>query len=120
MNDLARPIRCIRAPGGVTAAGCVSLPPFYEVRDEAWAKEALLYWDSIATIVHWMWTSRALPQSRVSAVPGDCGLRASASRAHCRRVRTVAVRPLRGPGPEPQQVSAEPDTAAAAGSAAGC
>jgi len=25
--------------------------PYYEVRDEMWVKEALLYWETIATIV---------------------------------------------------------------------
>jgi len=41
-----------------------------------------------------------------------CGLPVSASRGRCPRVRTVGVRRRRRPGPQPQQVSTEPDTAA--------
>jgi hypothetical protein len=43
---------------------------------------------------------------------GSLRLPVSTSRVHCPSVRTVAVRRLRGPGAEPQQVSTEPDTVA--------
>jgi hypothetical protein len=64
-------------------------------------------------------SSVALPQGLHDAAAvagvrsaGRLRLPVSTSRVHCRRVWTVDVRRLRGPGPEPQQVSAEPDTAA--------
>jgi hypothetical protein len=53
-----------------------------------------------------------LPPSRVSAAPDACGQLVSTARPPSTRVRAVDVRRLRRPGPEPQQVSAEPDSAA--------
>jgi hypothetical protein len=53
-----------------------------------------------------------LPRFRVSAASGVCGLPVSTSRVRCPRVPTVEVRAARRPVPEPEQVSAEPDTAA--------
>jgi hypothetical protein len=53
-----------------------------------------------------------LPPSRVSAAPGTYRLAVSTSRIHGPSVRTVAVRRPRRPSPEPQQMSAELDTAA--------
>jgi hypothetical protein len=51
-----------------------------------------------------------LPPSRMSAASGACPV--STSRVHCPSVRTADVRQLRGPGAEPRQVSAAPDTVA--------
>jgi hypothetical protein len=45
-------IKRTRVPEGVGPRPDTCLYfPYYEVRDETWAKEALLYWDKVATIV---------------------------------------------------------------------
>lgn len=52
LSEVARPVRRPRAPEGVAVRPNLCLYyPYYEVRDETWAKEALLYWETIATIV---------------------------------------------------------------------
>ncbi len=52
LSEVARPVRRPRAPEGVAVRPDVCLYyPHFEVRDENWAKEALLYWETIATIV---------------------------------------------------------------------
>jgi len=52
LSEVARPVRRPRAPEGVAVPPDVCLYyPHFEVRDENWAKEALLYWETIATIV---------------------------------------------------------------------
>lgn len=46
------PIRRNRAPEGVGSRPDTCLYyPYYEIRDQVWVKEALLYWDKVATIV---------------------------------------------------------------------
>lgn len=52
MTEGSIPVRRPRAPENVPTRPDVCIYyPYYEVRDEMWAKEALLYWETIATIV---------------------------------------------------------------------